>query len=328
MQAKETMPLYPEGRQMALFLDIDNFLRIGKDGRDFDLFINAIRPWGRISLCRAYGNSLATRPQLYCQLMKYNFLLTSSSQIYKKNGADIQIATEVMEIVHTRPIIRTFVIASGDSDFIALVESLHQYQKTVIGIGSRNNTSPKFLETCDAFLFYEDILELNSGKQDSDLQECSISCKTTPEQMKRLLRKRGLYPPEPILRRQILTILDGLKPEFSGKSITFHELQEKLSEVCKVKQISNNPIRSLLRTLSKTGILVPCLDLPISQRPILPLPGMAKLEEEICLYLLDVLLNDPDLVAEPLALSQAIWGDASHIKQIQQAMYRFYERKL
>ena len=49
-----------------------------------------------------------------------------------KNGADITMALDALEMCFTHDHINAFVIVGGDSDFISLVEKLKQYGRTVI----------------------------------------------------------------------------------------------------------------------------------------------------------------------------------------------------
>ena len=58
-----------------------------------------------------------------------------------KNGADINLALDALEMAFTRDHINAFVIVGGDSDFIALVEKLKQYDKRVFVVGGRAFTS-------------------------------------------------------------------------------------------------------------------------------------------------------------------------------------------
>jgi hypothetical protein len=56
-----------------------------------------------------------------------------------KNGADINLALDALEMAFTHPHINAFVIVGGDSDFISLVEKLKQYDKKVFIVGGRSS---------------------------------------------------------------------------------------------------------------------------------------------------------------------------------------------
>lgn len=75
-----------------------------------------------------------------------------------KNSADIRLSVDAVEMCFTREHIDTFAILSGDSDFSPLVAKLKEFGKWVIGVGMKESTSPLLAESCDEFLFYEDIV--------------------------------------------------------------------------------------------------------------------------------------------------------------------------
>jgi uncharacterized protein (TIGR00288 family) len=78
-------------------------------------------------------------------------------RISGKNSADIRLVVDAMEYCSSRGNIDTFVIISGDSDFLPLVSKLKEYGKTVIGVGLRAATSDLLAANCDEFIFYDDL---------------------------------------------------------------------------------------------------------------------------------------------------------------------------
>jgi len=47
---------------------------------------------------------------------------------------------------------------SGDSDFTPLVSKLRENNKYTIAIGVKNSTSPMLIDSCDEFIFYDDLV--------------------------------------------------------------------------------------------------------------------------------------------------------------------------
>src|SRR5262249_20786653 len=74
-----------------------------------------------------------------------------------KNGADINLALDALEMAFTHPHINAFAIAAGDSDFISLVEKLKQYDKKVFVVGGRQFTSGVLQRNCHEFIAYENL---------------------------------------------------------------------------------------------------------------------------------------------------------------------------
>src|SRR5512136_1891637 len=75
-----------------------------------------------------------------------------------KNSADIRMVVDALDLCYTKSHVDTFVILSGDSDFSPLVSKLRENAKTVIGVGVKNSTSDLFVNNCDEFLYYDDLV--------------------------------------------------------------------------------------------------------------------------------------------------------------------------
>jgi hypothetical protein len=80
-----------------------------------------------------------------------------------KNGADINLALDALEMAFTHPHINAFVIVGGDSDFISLVEKLKQYDKKVFIVGGRQFTSAILQRNCHEFIAYENLMGASAG---------------------------------------------------------------------------------------------------------------------------------------------------------------------
>src|SRR5262245_6543504 len=74
-----------------------------------------------------------------------------------KNSADIRLCVDAMDMCYAKEHIDTFVIVSGDSDFSPLVSKLKENGKRVIGLAMRKSTSELLVNSCDEFIFYEDL---------------------------------------------------------------------------------------------------------------------------------------------------------------------------
>jgi uncharacterized LabA/DUF88 family protein len=77
-----------------------------------------------------------------------------------KNGADINLALDALEMAFTHDHVNAFAIVSGDSDFIPLVNKLKEYGKTVFIVGGKAFTSTILQQNCHEFISYESLLDL------------------------------------------------------------------------------------------------------------------------------------------------------------------------
>ena len=75
-----------------------------------------------------------------------------------KNSADIRMVVDALDLCYTKSHVDTFAIISGDSDFSPLVSKLRENAKTVIGVGVKNSTADLFINNCDEFLYYDDLV--------------------------------------------------------------------------------------------------------------------------------------------------------------------------
>ena len=78
-------------------------------------------------------------------------------RISGKNSADIKMVVDAMDISWSKEHIDTFALLSGDSDFSPLVAKLKENNKFVIGVGVKGSSSKLLVESCDEFVYYEDI---------------------------------------------------------------------------------------------------------------------------------------------------------------------------
>ena len=132
--------------RIAVFIDFDN-IEIGVKntlGASFDagLVLEALKERGDVVSKTAYsdwqraGGYSRALTQHAIKMVQRN--LTPGGD---KNGADINLALDALEMAFTHPHINAFVIVGGDSDFISLVEKLKQYDKKVFVVGGRQFTS-------------------------------------------------------------------------------------------------------------------------------------------------------------------------------------------
>jgi uncharacterized protein (TIGR00288 family) len=153
--------------KIAVFIDFDN-IEIGVKStlqREFDVSIvlEALKERGEIITKIAYANwgkmENSTR-----QLSEYavQMVQRDPSPRGDKNGGDINLALDALELAFTHDHINAFAIISGDSDFMALVNKLKQYDKTVFVVGGKAFTSTILQKNCHEFISYESMLDDNS----------------------------------------------------------------------------------------------------------------------------------------------------------------------
>ena len=149
--------------KIAVFIDFDN-VEIGVKttlGLPFDIgaVLEAIKERGEIITKVAYGDW--KRSGDYGRAMAQHavrLVQRVPTPGGDKNGADINLALDALEMAFTYSHINAFVIVGGDSDFITLVEKLKQYDRKVFVVGGRAFTSQVMQKNCTEFIAYENIV--------------------------------------------------------------------------------------------------------------------------------------------------------------------------
>ncbi len=149
---------------IAVFVDYDN-IEIGVKStlrREFDvsLALSALKERGDIVAKFAYANwgrqEGATRQMAENAVQMVQRIPSPRGD---KNGADINLALDALEMAFTHAHVNAFAIVSGDSDFIPLVNKLKEYGKTVFVVGGKAFTSTILQQNCHEFVSYESLLE-------------------------------------------------------------------------------------------------------------------------------------------------------------------------
>ena len=155
--------------KIAVFIDFDN-IEIGVKStlhREFDVaaVLDALKERGEIVTKFAYANwgrqESATRA---LSEHAVQMVQRDPSPRGDKNGADINLALDALEMAFTHDHINAFAIVSGDSDFIALVNKLKQYDKRIFVVGGRAFTSTILQKNCHEFVAYESLIDETKPK--------------------------------------------------------------------------------------------------------------------------------------------------------------------
>ena len=150
--------------KIAVFIDFDN-IEIGVKStlhREFDVaaVLDALKERGEIVTKFAYANwgrqESATRA---LSEHAVQMVQRDPSPRGDKNGADINLALDALEMAFTHDHINAFAIVSGDSDFIALANKLKQYDKRIFVVGGRAFTSTILQKNCHEFVAYESVID-------------------------------------------------------------------------------------------------------------------------------------------------------------------------
>ena len=148
---------------MAMFLDLENIALGAKTAKfppfNINLVLERLLIRGHIVVKKAYCD-FDRYKEFKKDLHEAAFELIEIPHVRQsgKNSADIRMVVDALDLCYTKQHLDTFVILSGDSDFSPLVSKLRENAKTVVGVGVKSSSADLFINNCDQFLYYDDLV--------------------------------------------------------------------------------------------------------------------------------------------------------------------------
>ena len=225
--------------KLAVFIDFDN-IEIGVKstlGTQFDIgvVLEALKERGEVVSKIAYGDW--TRAGDYSRSLTQHATKLVQRNLTPggdKNGADINLALDALEMAFTHTHINAYVIVGGDSDFITLVEKLKQYDKQTFVVGGRAFTSVVMQRNCHEFIAYENLVGSRRGG-DRGRQQGPVSGQAPIDQVVPLVRRalkvlsdREVSPQLGLLKSTLLQ-LDSTFSERTYGVGSFRDFAQKLA---------------------------------------------------------------------------------------------------
>ena len=232
----------PETRlKLAVFIDFDN-IEIGVKNTlnaqfDIGIVLEALKERGDVVSKTAYGDW--TRAGDYSRSLTQHATKLVQRNLTPggdKNGADINLALDALEMAFTHTHISGYVIVGGDSDFISLVEKLKQYDKQIFVVGGRSFTSQVMQRNCHEFIAYENLIG-GRGRGDRGARGPAgpAASQAPVEQVMPLMRRalkmltdREVTPQLGLLKSTLLQ-LDSTFSERTFGVTSFRDFAEKLA---------------------------------------------------------------------------------------------------
>jgi len=230
---------HPERLNIAVFIDFDN-IEIGvrttlNEHFDPGPLLDAIKERGEVVTKIAYADW--TRAGEYSRALTQHAIRLVQRNLTPggdKNGADINLALDALEMAFTHPHINAYVIVGGDSDFLSLVEKLKQYDKKVFVVGGRQFTSIILQRNCHEFIAYENLVRkpaaARGGRPAPQVASAPIA-QAVPivRRALKILADREVSPQTGLLKSTLLQ-LDSTFSERNYGASSFLDFVEKLAK--------------------------------------------------------------------------------------------------
>ena len=249
--------------KIAVFIDFDN-IEIGVKSTlsvqfDIGIVLEALKERGDVVSKIAYGDW--TRAGDYSRSLTQHATKLVQRNLTPggdKNGADINLALDALEMAFTHNHINAYVIVGGDSDFITLVEKLKQYDKQIFVVGGRAFTSLVMQRNCHEFIAYENLVggsrrapERGRQGQPAPIGQASIE-QAVPlvRRALKVLTDREVSPQLGLLKSTLLQ-LDSTFSERTYGAGSFRDFAQKLAAAGYVSLRDHG--RNVLVELSENG---------------------------------------------------------------------------
>jgi uncharacterized LabA/DUF88 family protein len=232
--------------RFAVFVDLEN---AGGKAETLNSILEKVKIRGDILIGKVYGytEKFGGLKEL---LLSNTFTVVPSLRhgVAQKNNADILLVLDAMEIAYTNPLIDSFCIVSGDSDYTPLVGKLKSMGKFVLGISRSEVASTIFINACNEFQFLESV---SPRRQPQKAKKVDNAAGDDSDLLKLVESILDDHNEEEVFASELKGILLRLRPDFNERNYgasTFFKLLTRLSQqygTIKVRSDNYNVMVSL-----------------------------------------------------------------------------------
>ncbi len=173
----------PEAQEdLAIFMDWENIYisTVTEYGTkpNVSAILEKAHEYGRIVSANAYADWTDSDyrnapPTLYSNGISPRYISAryfpgGKSSKRRTNSIDVMLAVECSDFLHDHPQVDTYVLVTGDGDFIPLVSLLRSRGKKVVVLGVSEATSYHLIESADEFISYASLLEEDRAARERD----------------------------------------------------------------------------------------------------------------------------------------------------------------
>jgi uncharacterized protein (TIGR00288 family) len=175
-------------RDVAVFIDFENIYISVHDRHDadpnFEYVMDKCAEYGRITIARAYADWYRyprVTSALYAHGIEPMYVPTYYYQRDKshsvsaiKNSVDIHLCIDAIKVLYGYPNIGSYVLVTGDRDFIPVVNTIRQYGKWVVVIGVGGAASAHLAQSADEFVLYQHLMDEEIKEVPKDIYDALV----------------------------------------------------------------------------------------------------------------------------------------------------------
>lgn len=165
------------GEDVAVYIDFENIYISVRNRYDsnpnFESVMDRCSEYGRVTIARAYAdwyryprvtNALYANgiEPIYVPTYHYN---RDAGRVGKaiKNSVDMHLCIDMMKTLYAYLNIQTYVLVTGDRDFIPLINAVRQLGKRTVVIGVAQATASHLAQAADDFIFYSQVADTGTS---------------------------------------------------------------------------------------------------------------------------------------------------------------------
>lgn len=233
VNAHEGNAVSDPGRDIALLIDFENIS--AQAGFDPCALVEYLETRGRVLIRRAYAD-WHQFAHFKVRLLQAAIQLVECPAYHqrKRNSTDIRVSVDAIELAITRPELGVFVIVSGDSDFIPLIERLRELGRYVIVVTAEAVASHLLERFCDELLVLPDRQDFEDDPLGVSSQLLPISRRSEPlldfGLLSEALDRLGKDRPPPHRSSELKDMMLQLDPDFDQRLFGFRKFQDYLQQ--------------------------------------------------------------------------------------------------
>ena len=222
-------------QQLALLIDFENLLA-SLDSENNITFIPELittleNRFGKVAFRKAYADwSNAKLRKAANELQRNGVEMQHVVRSHNKNLVESLLALQAMYTVALYPNLTGVVLASGDADYLALVNQLKTRGLSIIGVGADGNANSSWNRCCDEYLVCNSSSTASPEKKSSPKTAVAATI-PSPEKNTIIATLKELIPVNGILLPELEAKLKESHPDFSPENFHFRNLPEFLQSL-------------------------------------------------------------------------------------------------
>lgn len=242
--------------QVAVFFDYENIVYSLRNRfeqkANFEALMTKCQEFGQIVVAKAYADwglpyiSPALTYALQSSGFDLEFVPTGATQANspRKNVADLYMAIQTMDALMKYPEVDTFILLTGDRDFMLLVNYLKRSGKKVVAIGVDGSSSYYLTQAVDDFFYYSEVEEIYEGKP-RRMKGRPTNIYDALVQAVQIIREKGKNPRLTNIKPIMIELLGGFdeKEYKDEKGRNFQKFKDFVNEAQRrgfIKLVSRN----------------------------------------------------------------------------------------